>query len=158
MSLNAQQIRTCFLLLLAGTEEAEDGTANLFSSTKIGRSDPPDFQRYMPKHLFKAFLSALPFVWIDESLWASLKDDARKPEWKYYQPVIDTFNRIRVKVGNDGELWKTWVICLDESMSAWRPKVSGIELLDIVWLKPIPPGYLWSSEAVPKGQNHNHTT
>lgn len=132
-------IRTCCLLLLAGTEEAEDGTQNLFSSKKHGRSEPPDFQKYIPRERFKAFLSALPFVWTDEDSWPFFHRN--QAQWTHFQPVLDQFNLRRLSVG-DGEVWKVWTICIDESMSAWCPKTSKTGGLPNITYEPRKPAPL----------------
>lgn len=142
--LTDDDVKLCLLLVLAATEEAEVGVENLFSSEKLGRHDPPDFQRYVQKNTFKAFLSALPFVWTEPEAWGRLSTFG-KGTWEDFQPVLDHFNQHRFRVGDD-ELWKVWEVCVDESMSGWRPKstkTGGLPHLTAEPRKPVPLGTFW---------------
>ena len=109
-------IKQCYLLLLAGVCEADVGVDNLWKKGKSGgRRMYADFGRYLPKNMFKVFLSCAAFMFCDEQYWYI---DKRDLGWEVFEPCLNGMNEKRK------ELFEVVLLMLDESMSGWKPKTS----------------------------------
>jgi Transposase IS4 len=129
-------IKNCFLLLLAAVGEVKLGIDNLWKKGPCpgGRRDYADFGRYVPVMYFKAWQSAMPFMWCDKKTWY---EERRNLTWDVFLPMLKQYNEKRQG------LFKTSMLMLDESMSGWRPKTSKHGgLPNITWepRKPVPLG------------------
>jgi hypothetical protein len=132
-------IKNCFMLLLAAVGEVKLGIDNLWMKGPCpgGRRDYPDFGRYVPKNMFKAWQQAAPLMWSDKKFWY---EDARNKTWQLFHPLLDSFNNKRSR------LFKCNLLMLDESMSGWRPKTSklgGLPNISFEPRKPVPLGTMF---------------
>ena len=108
----------------------------MWSDTPIPESvlPPPRMGRHgMSKNRWQAIKAALAFGPSDT---ASFEAD----EWCFIQPLVDAFNEHMAEAINPG-----WMLCVDESMCAWRGKVgkgdrNKIPKLSWVPRKPEPLG------------------
>jgi len=140
-------VKLCFQLLIAGATENETGVENLWrSGPSAGRNEYPNFGQYCEVHVFKAWKSAIPFMWVeDESLWYAPREDLT---WEVFVPVLRKMNEQR-QVLLKGLL----LLLLDESMSGWRPKTSargGLPSISFEPRKPVSLGTMLRNGADPQ--------
>jgi hypothetical protein len=128
-------IKQCYLLLIAAVYEADVGVDNLWKSGESGgRHTFANFGQYIPIHYFKAFLSCAAYLFCDKHHWYV---DERDRGWETFDPVLVSFNDKRK------ELFKVYLLMLDESMSGWRPKTTklgGLPNITFEPRKPVPLG------------------
>ena len=97
-------------------------------------------------HVFKAFKSAIPFMWVeDRSLWYRPREDLT---WAVFLPVLVKMNEQRKKL-----LAGLLLLLLDESMSGWRPKTSakgGLPSISFEPRKPVSLGTMLRNGADPE--------
>jgi hypothetical protein len=131
-------VRAGYTIIIAASTEIHHGVDNLWKRGKSsGRSRYPDFGQYLPKNVFKAFLSAAPYCWCDKKHWYKPRDEKL---WEIFLPCLDSFNEKR------RNLVKVVLLMLDESMSGWRPKTSklgGLPNYTYEPRKPIPLGTMF---------------
>jgi len=111
------KIKQCYLLLIAGATEMENGIESLWKRMKKRHCLYPHFGRLMRLNEMKAFCSAAPYCWSDEVHWYSPQCDT---PWDVFLPYIFEFNdRCQCLI-------KTMLLMLNESMSGWHPKTSKL--------------------------------
>jgi hypothetical protein len=101
----------------------------MWSETPLPESvlPPPRMGRHgMGKNRWQAIKTALAFGPSDD---ASFDAD----DWCFIQPMVDAFNEHMAEVINPG-----WMLCIDESMSAWRGKVGKRDRFKIPKLSWVP--------------------
>ena len=79
----------------------------------------PNFGMNIRENMFKMFVSAAAFAWAKKEHWFI---DKRYMVWDIFSPCLKNFNDKRTRL-----LQKVFVLILDESMLAWRPKTSKPE-------------------------------
>ena len=119
--------------MIAGATENGTAVTNLWRpSPSAGRNDYPDFGQCLDLNVFKAWESAIPFVWVeDESPWHGPKEHLT---WAGFLPVLVKMNEQRKKL-----LAGLLLLLLDESMSGWRPKTSAKGGLPSISFEPREP-------------------
>ncbi|KAL7538208.1 hypothetical protein ACHAXR_008375 [Thalassiosira sp. AJA248-18] len=73
--------------------EAVKGIVNLWKwGESAGLKEHPDYGKYIPKHYFKAFMAAFPFVWADNKFWYR---NPKELPWEFIIPFKDEYNKKR---------------------------------------------------------------
>ena len=117
--------------MVAAVLEVERGTENLFKAgLSDGFRDHANFNQYIPRNYFKAFLYGFPALWSDKKYWDL---DVRDMPWDYIQPFVNEYNLQRT------ELLEVTFLMLDEAMSGWRPKTSALGGLPNITSEPRKP-------------------
>jgi hypothetical protein len=87
-------LKQAYLLMLAACTEGDIGALNLWKRGRSGgRHIFPDFGKCMPFHHFMAFMTAAPFMFMnDESKWY---EERRNVGWEVFEPALSSFNERR---------------------------------------------------------------
>ena len=134
------RVKRCYTILIAASSEVECGVDNLWKrGNGNGRKELPDFGRYVPRDAFKAFCSAAAYAFCNRKFWYI---DKRDRPWEIFLPCLSSYNLKR------RNLFKSILLMLDESMSAWRPKTSklgGLPNISFEPRKPVPLGTMFKN-------------
>jgi hypothetical protein len=102
-------IHQCYILLITGASEMENGVDNLWKKGDTsGHRNHPDFGQYIGNNVFKAFKSAAHFCWANEEHWST---DHRDLTLDVFLPCLNKLNERRKN------LLRSLLIILHESMS-----------------------------------------
>ena len=134
------RVKRCYTILIAASSEVECGVDNLWKrGNGNGRKELPDFGRYVPRDAFKAFCSAAAYAFCNRKFWYI---DKRDRSWEIFLPCLSSYNLKR------RNLFKSILLILDESISAWRPKTSklgGLPNTSFEPRKPVPLGTMFKN-------------
>lgn len=87
------KVKLCFQILIAGSTERGNGVQNLWKrGFRSDQSQYADFGQYIDLITFRAFLSAIPFVWADKKYWYC---DTEETPWEVLMPCLRSFNEQR---------------------------------------------------------------
>ncbi len=112
--------------MITASLEVEHGV--LWSTVSNGFKLPPDYGQFILQHYFRAFVCGFPHVRSPEHLWY-----LEAMPWESFLPVVQAFNQ------QHRDLLMTVYLLLDESMSAWRPKMSKTDGLPNITFEPRKP-------------------
>ena len=124
------KIKQCIMVLIAAATEFETGYNLWKAGPGMGRKALPDFGKYVSEHELKCFISVAPFLFADKRWWF---EDKRDIQWDMFNATVKKFNERRQ------QLLVSFLLMLDESMIAWKPKTSKFGGLPNITYKPRKP-------------------